>query len=314
MYLLYCIFQSPGQRWVISGVKQVNTGMKRARATWREFERDKNNKNQAKRGRVKDGRGQKINKWGEVDWRSNPCEVQTAPRGAMALRRRDQARRTSQDSVPTEHLACQALPHLSSSLTGLKTFTNTPPGPAQGYNTPLSSRPLPIFAVFLPISLSREAEKTKCDKQIWRAGDGMLSCHHGHKPPLPLCRGDPWHRDQSRDKLTACIKREGHVSAAVPRLASRRGMTRRHLAVSLHCPFICSHNISTLSSLATQPIHVGDWQKPRVCTNAYQLPRLTWISVTNLITSYQKYTNNFKVETNNSYERHFINCSTSRAI
>lgn len=42
-----------------------------------------------------DKQRRKPNKWGEVDWRSNPSDAQTALKGAMALRRRDQARRTS---------------------------------------------------------------------------------------------------------------------------------------------------------------------------------------------------------------------------
>lgn len=129
--------------------------------------------NEAERGRVKDRRGQKLNEWGEVDWRSNSSEVQTAPRGAMVLRRRDQARRTSQDSIPTEHLACQALLHHSSSLTSLKTCTNTPPGPAEGYNTPLSSPPLSIFAVFCP-SLFHERQKRQ--SAINKSGERAMEC------------------------------------------------------------------------------------------------------------------------------------------
>lgn len=45
--------------------------------------------------KMKDRQRRNPNKWGEEDLRSNPSEVQTALRGAMALRRRDQARRTS---------------------------------------------------------------------------------------------------------------------------------------------------------------------------------------------------------------------------
>lgn len=44
---------------------------------------------------MKDRQRRNPNKWGEEDLRSNPSEVQTALRGAMALRRRDQARQTS---------------------------------------------------------------------------------------------------------------------------------------------------------------------------------------------------------------------------
>lgn len=46
--------------------------------------------------KMKDRQRRNPNKQGgEEDWRSNPSEVQTALRRAMALRRRDQARRTS---------------------------------------------------------------------------------------------------------------------------------------------------------------------------------------------------------------------------
>lgn len=42
--------------------------------------------------KMKDRQRRNPNKRGEEDFRSNPCEVQTALRGAMALRRREQAR------------------------------------------------------------------------------------------------------------------------------------------------------------------------------------------------------------------------------
>lgn len=87
---------------------------------------------QLNEGRMNVKQGRKNNKWGEVDWSSNPSEVQTALRGVMALRRRDQARRTSRDSTPTEH----PVKHCPTPLTSLKTFTNTPVGPAHRWNTP----------------------------------------------------------------------------------------------------------------------------------------------------------------------------------
>lgn len=118
----------------------------------------------------------KPNKWGQTDWRSNPSEVQTALRGVMALRRRDRARQTSRDSTPTEHQVSQTLLHLSSSLTSLKTFTNSPLGLCK-------KRIIKACSAHLP-----EKQNTKCDKEISKqAGDGMLSHRRGHKPQLALC-------------------------------------------------------------------------------------------------------------------------------
>ena len=77
-----------GKHWGVP--RKVKKG-----ATSGEFEREQDQQNDARKGRMRDRQRRKPNKWGEVDWRSNPSEVQTAPRGAMALRRRDRARRTS---------------------------------------------------------------------------------------------------------------------------------------------------------------------------------------------------------------------------
>lgn len=128
--------------------------------------------NEGSKGRMNVKQGRKNNKWGEVDWSSNPSEVQTALRGVMALRRREQARRTSRDSTPTEH----PVKHCPTPLTSLKTFTNTPVGPAHRWNTPPnallpSALLLPLFFCSSPFHETQKRRTT-----INKSGEFAAEC------------------------------------------------------------------------------------------------------------------------------------------
>lgn len=114
--------------------------------------------------------------------------------------------------------------------------------------------------------MPKKTQKTKCNKQIWRGGDRMLTRRHSHEPPLPLCSDDLWppqfavtnHGTNWQHVLHQRRRREsGMWKWLCQDLADGRGGD----AVTCHCKrafgflfcfSICCHNLHTASSIMEQ--------------------------------------------------------------